>query len=168
VDGNVSGLSANSGGTLVFTDEDTMTFRTGLTSVPVKYTNVTKAALGAVKTQAHDVPLYKVWALHKRFAPKTQTQLLVVDFKTEEGEEKQMTLELEQSSAADVLATIESHTAKGVVLASNKPTATSAKAKSKAAQSNQAWWGDDFWRTTRNADKWNKAGTAADTDRDHQ
>src|SRR5271156_5058598 len=75
VDGNLTGLSANTGGTLLFSDDKAMSFRTGLSTVTVPYTSISHAELGATKETSHDVPLYKVWALRKRFA-KTETQLL--------------------------------------------------------------------------------------------
>src|SRR5580698_9127145 len=81
VDGNLTGVSANTGGTLLFSDDKAMVFRTGLATVTVPYATVTKAELGATRTNSHDVPLYKVWARHK----KTETQFLTVEFKNEEG-----------------------------------------------------------------------------------
>jgi hypothetical protein len=142
IDGNLSGVSANTGGTLLFSDDKTMTFRTGLTNIEVPYSGVTKAELGAVKENSHDVPLYKVWELHKRFSGKTKTQLLIVNFKNAEGADQNMTLELAQSAASQVLETIQSHDPKAMA-GSSKP-------------AGQSWWGDDFWKTTRNGDKWSK------------
>ena len=149
IDGNLTGVSANTGGTLVFSDEKAMTLRTGLTSIPISYSNVTKAELGAVKETSHDVPLYKVWALHKRFT-KTQTQLLIVDFKNEEGADKTMTLELSQPAASEVFATLQSRSPK---LAASNPGARKPGADS--------WWGDNYWKTTRNSDKWSNKPTGA-------
>src|SRR5580658_10442469 len=81
VDGNVTGVSPNTGGTLMLSDAKTMYFRTGLSNVPVPYANITHVELGAIKETSHDVPAYKVW---KHFGPKTQTQLLIVNFKNDE------------------------------------------------------------------------------------
>src|SRR5262245_39676467 len=94
VDGNLTGVAPNTGGTLVFAEGKSMLFRTGLATIEVPYAGITKSELGATKTNSHDVPLYKVWSLHKRFAGKTHTQFLVVDFKNDEGQEKTMTLEV--------------------------------------------------------------------------
>ncbi len=47
----------------------------------------------------------------KRFGGKTETQLLIVNFKNEAGEEKNMTLELAKGSANGVLSAIHSRTA---------------------------------------------------------
>jgi hypothetical protein len=165
VDGNLTGVSPNTGGTLLLSEEKAMYFRTGLSNVVVPYEGISKVELGAVKETSHGVPLYKVWALHKRFAGgnKTETQLLIVGFKNEDGEEKSMTLELAQSAASSVVSTLQERTGKTFVAATNKAPATQAKAdasksgaKSDGSKAD-AWWGDDYWKTTRNADKWNKS-----------
>jgi hypothetical protein len=106
VDGNLAGVSPNTGGTLVFSDDKSMVFRTGLATVTVPYSAITKSELGATRTTSHDTAIYKVWARHK----KTETQFLTVEFKNDEGEAKTMTLELGQASAPSVLATIQDHT----------------------------------------------------------
>src|ERR1700682_5709072 len=52
VDGNLAGFSANTGGTLVFSD-DTLVFRTGLATVNVSYASITKSELGATRETSH-------------------------------------------------------------------------------------------------------------------
>jgi hypothetical protein len=152
VDGNLAGVSPNTGGTLLFNDEKSMSFRTGLTSVAVPYSGISNVELGAVKETSHNVPVYKVWALHKRLTGgnKTQTQLLIVNFKNDEGEDRTMTLELAESAMNGVVSTIESHTGKTYIAKKKDTPAAEAK-------NSNDWWGDDYWRTKRNADKWNKA-----------
>ena len=108
VDGNLTGVSPNTGGTLLFLDDKTMVFRTGLATVNIPYASVTRSELGATRETAHGAPIYKVWARRK----KTETQFLMVEFKSEEGDAKTMTLELAQASAPSVLATIQDHTGK--------------------------------------------------------
>lgn len=194
VDGNLAGFSPNTGGTLVLSDEKTLSFRTGLSTVAIPYANVTHVELGATKETSHDVPVYKVWALHKRFGGKTETQLLIVNFKNDAGEEKNMTLEVAKGSADNVLQTIQAHTANNpvsapaekTVVASAEPAPATAeptkvatsrtpkklsKKEAKLEAQNQArkeaeksaaaksdkpaeWWGDDYWKTPRNSDKW--------------
>jgi hypothetical protein len=198
VDGNLTGVSPNTGGTLLFADDKTMVFRTGLATVNVPYASVTKSELGATRETSHGAPIYKVWARHK----KTETQFLTVAFKNEDGEAKTMTLELAQASAPDVLATIQQHagnkapaleaaaapapaakhapeakkTAKAsksekaapATTASNKPIIDPNDRGAKATPPTKPgsdWWGDDIWKTTRNANTWNKpAGTIAPED----
>jgi hypothetical protein len=186
VDGNLTGVSPNTGGTLLFSDDKAMYFRTGLATVTVPYTSISHAELGATKETSHDVPLYKVWALRKRFSGKTETQLLIVNFKNDSGEDKSMTLELAKTSAPGVLSLIQSRTATdaapGKTLVASAAPATPSPEPEKVAQNEPpsnddaklaakkdagtptaakadkpatAWWGDDFWKTKRNADKWN-------------
>jgi len=180
VDGNLTGVSPNTGGTLMLSDDKAMYFRTGLSTVSVSYANVTHSELGAVKETSHGVPIYKVWARHS----KTETQLLIVNFKNDEGEAKSMTLEIAKSSAPGVLASIQSHipsepaadkTPEKTTVASAEPVATPAAKPAKTVKDEPAkndskkadnmatgrparptdpWWGDDYWKTSRNADKW--------------
>jgi len=218
VDGNLTGVSPNTGGTLLFSDDKAMVFRTGLATVTVPYSAVTKSELGATRETSHGAPVYKFWAHHK----KTETQFLTVEFKNEDGEAKTMTLELAQASAPSVLAAIQEHTGKTEVaeappapdpaaapapvaapapapapapavaaapapaqertplstvapepkpapapvpVASNKPIIDPKDKGSKASPATKPgsdWWGDDVWKTTRNASTWTKpTGTNA-------
>lgn len=184
VDGNLNGISANTGGTLLFTDDKTLVFRTGLETVNVPYASVTRSELGATRETSHGAPLYKIWARHK----KTETQFLTIEFKNDEGEAKTMTLELAQASAPAVLATIKDHTgaAPTTEVAEAKPEVSHApvadqpvRAPARAAvakadptdagdratpatKTGSNWWGDNIWKTTTNAGTWTKpAGTSA-------
>ena len=144
VEGNLTGLTPQTEGTLVLADDKAMSLKTEQHAIPVVYSTITKAELGATKVHTQQVPLYKVWSLHKRFIGKTRTQYLTVDFKNEDGEDQTMTLELAQTAASDVLSAIQDHTGLG--------------AKAKPAE----WWGDDIWKTTRNADRWSKSAATPD------
>ncbi|MGA3189825.1 MAG: hypothetical protein ABSF22_22185 [Bryobacteraceae bacterium] len=163
VDGNLTGVSPNTGGTLLFSDDNSMSFRTGLATVSVPYAAISKAELGATRSNSHDVAFYKVWAHHK----KTETQFLTVEFKNEEGESRNMTLELAQASAPTVLATIQDHRGgqKQLVVAGTKPIINPLDKGSVASPATKAgsdWWGDDIWKTHSNATMWPKpAGTTA-------
>lgn len=68
IDGNLPGVSPNTGGTLMFSDDKAMYLHTGIDTIAIPYAGISNAELGAVKETSHDVPLYKVWALHKRFS----------------------------------------------------------------------------------------------------
>jgi hypothetical protein len=150
VDGNVSSLKPNTGGTLVFTDNNSMTFRTGLAEVAVPYASIQKAELGATQSHSHEPSGLKVLAFASRLH-KTETQLLIVEFKSGLGENQTMTLELAKPAAANVLATIHEHTGK---------TVAAAKAPAAPASGKEEWWGDGFWKTTRNQDSWNSKEAA--------
>jgi hypothetical protein len=184
VDGNLTGVSPNTGGTLLFSDDKTMVFRTGLATITVPYTAVTRSELGATRETSHGAPIYKVWARHR----KTETQFLTIDFKNEEGEAKTMTLELAQSAAPSALAMIQDHSGKTEVasaqtapvqrravrpapaapVASNKPIIDPHDRGAVASPPTKAgsdWWGDDIWKTKRNTDLWVKpTGTNAPED----
>jgi hypothetical protein len=190
VDGNLTGVSPNTGGTLLFSDDNTLVFRTGLSTISVPYAAVTKSELGATRETSHGGPAYKVWARKK----KTETQFLVVEFKNDEGEAKTMTLELAQASAPAVLAAIQEHTKNQtsevavltpgpgeqkvvktvpvaapapahVAVSSSKPIIDQKDRGSKASPATKPgsdWWGDDVWKTTRNSSGWTKpTGTNA-------
>jgi hypothetical protein len=150
VDGNLTGIAPNTGATLLFSGDAAMSLRAGATSVVVPYESIGKVELGVTKVHSHDVPLYRVWSLHKRFTGKTRTQYLTVVFK-DNGEDKTMTLELAQANASDVVATIQSHTSPGVV---------AARVATSANPAGSEWWGDEYWKTTRNVDRWNKTVAA--------
>lgn len=165
VDGNVSSLKPNTGGTLVFTDDQTMTFRNGLTNVAVPYSDILHAQLSAPQTHSEDAPLYKVWELPKRLH-KTEAQLLTVEFKNGSGESRTMTLELARPAASEVMAAIQSKTQGQQVAEAEPPAAKAPAAAPQAAvadsgdelkvraKSRDDWWGDDYWKTNRNVAKW--------------
>lgn len=153
VDGNVAALKPNTGGTLVFDDTAAMTFRTGLAEVPVPYAGIRRAELGVTQVHSHDEPAYKLWSLPKRLH-RTQTQLLTVDFKNGEGLDQTMTFELAKPAANAVLATIEGHTA--------RPSAVNGGGTTKMGKAgSEEWWGDDVWKTNRNAAKWDNKSAGA-------
>src|SRR5437899_3464619 len=72
VDGNLSGISPNTTGTLQLSDDKTMYLKTAALTVGVLYTGVSKAELGAVASHSHDA---------KGSGRKTQTQLLTIAFR---------------------------------------------------------------------------------------
>jgi hypothetical protein len=161
VDGNVTGVSPHTGGTLMFSDAKAMYFRSASVNVTVPYASISKAELGATKTHSHEVPVYKIWALHKRLNETTETQYLTLAFKSDEGDDQTMTLELAKAAVPNVMATLQSHARPGVVPADAVPAVKLTQEQILAAKPADAasapWWGDDFWKTTRNQDKWNKA-----------
>jgi len=146
--GNLDNISAGAIGSVNLSDDRAIVFHTRETTVQIAYPNITKAELGARVTHTPDVPLYKVWELHKRLlAPRDSTQYLTVDFKNADGQDRTMTLELDASVASDMLAVIEIHQGK-------RPAAVY------DAHPDQ-WWGDGTWKTNRNTPKWNPSGSGA-------
>ena len=166
VEGNLSGVSPDSGGTLLFPDDQAMVFKTGDKLFQIPYAKIGKAELGAVKVHSHHVPLYqaplyKAWVLSKRLTGKTQ--LLTVAFKGDEGEDVSMTVELPRPTAVEVLATIDGYTGKGPVVGPPliKLTEDQITASGPANTAKTPWWGDDYWKTPRNSDKWNSVRAAS-------
>src|SRR5260370_27273968 len=84
IDGNITGVTPNSGGTLIFPNEKGMQFRTGLATLDVPYANITNAELGGKQIHPHNAPGSKLWALPSRLGSKTQPRCLVLEFKTED------------------------------------------------------------------------------------
>ncbi|SRR5579883_3498297 len=143
IDGNISALKPNTGGTLVFQDADTLLFKTSSGDVAVPYKEIRRAELGASHVHSRkETPAYKVWDLPKRLH-KNETQLLTVEFQNPAGEEHTMTLELPKPAAANVLAEIQDRTAKKTSAAKNE------------------WWGDSWWKTERNAARWDNQQASA-------
>lgn len=161
VDGNLTGLTPETGGTLTFTDDKAMYLQTGLATVAVPYSGVTHAELGAIKQNPHDAPFYKFW--DRRQSKKTATQLLIVNFKNDEGEDKTMTLELARAGASAVLTDLQTRTGKNFGAPARTQVA-SAKDPAKKVdpmgtisgnrEQSGNWWGDQWWKTPRNADQW--------------
>jgi hypothetical protein len=148
VEGNLTGVIPNSGGSLTLSESQALELKTGLATVSVPYAGITKAELGATREHSEKEPLYKVWALPKRLWGGSMTQLVKIEFKGEDGEPKTMTLELDKSSAPEVV----EH------LRRQNPSLPGAAA---VAASPADWWGDRYWKTARNADKWQKPAPKA-------
>jgi hypothetical protein len=138
VDGNIADFTPNTAATLDVNNSASMELRTPLHSVQVPYSNISEAKLGEVKshTPAPEAA-YKFWALPKRLM-KSESQQIVVSFTSASGQDQTITLELSKPAASSVLAAIERHNAKVA-----------------------NWWGDTYWKTTRNKDSWGGAGTVA-------
>jgi hypothetical protein len=140
IDGNVAELAPNSGATLYMSNPQSMELKTPLHSVQIPYAQISKAELGSVMVHTADPePLYKVWALPKRLI-RSETQQMKLAFTDGNGQNQTMTIEMSKTSADGVLATIERHSGK---------------------VANDSWWGDNYWKTTRNKDTWGGAGTVA-------
>ncbi len=135
--GNLDGLEPGAAG-IVLVDSDGLKFRSGKITIDAPFTKIASTELGAKLTHSEDVPLYKIWELHKRFAEKTAYQNFIVNFKDAHGMEQTMTLEMTASAAADVREMLERRTGE------------------KAKRQQEDWWGDDIWRTNRNHQTWDQ------------
>src|SRR5260370_37469583 len=108
VDGNLTGVTPQSAGALVYSGTEALEIKVGLSTLAVPYAGIAKAGLSAPQQHSSDVPLYKVWKLRKHFS-KTATQLLTVNFTDDQGEARNMTLELGVAAASTVLNVIKLH-----------------------------------------------------------
>ena len=140
IGGTIADLAPNSGASLYLDNPQSMELRTPLHTVQVPYGQISKAELGSVKTHSSQPEaLYKVWALHKRLI-KSETREMTVAFKNDNGQDQSMTIELSKPAASGLLARIQSHN---------------------GSVADNTWWGDNYWKTTRNQDKWEGASTIA-------
>ncbi len=140
IGGNVADLAPNTGATLSLDNPQVIELQSPLHTIQVPYSQISKAELGAVTAHTPEPEkLYKVWALPKRLM-KSETQQMTVAFKSADGQDQTMTIELSKAAASGLLAQIERHNAK---VADSK------------------WWGDDYWKTARNKDSWGGAGAIA-------
>jgi hypothetical protein len=131
VSGTVSELSPNTGATLILNSKS-MELQTPLHKVQVPYSQISNAELGAIQShQAEPEALYKVWDLPKRFLP-SETRQMTVSF-TSQGQAQNMTIELSKKAATVLMKTLENRS---------------------GAVANANWWGDGYWKTTRNKDGW--------------
>ena len=140
VSGNIADFAPNSGATLYLNDPQSLELRAPLHKVQVPYSQIQKAELGGVTAHSSEPEaLYKVWALPKRLI-KSETRQMTVAFKGADGQDQTMTLDLSKSAASGLLARI---------------------GRRNGTVADSQWWGDGYWRTTRNKDQWNGATTVA-------
>ena len=142
--GNLDGIEPGAGG-IVHVGADRLTFRSGKLTIDAPFSKITGTELGAKLTHSEDVPLYKVWELHKRFGDKTTYQNFTVNFTDASGHEQSMTLEMPASAVALMHETLERQTGQ------------------KARRQRDDWWGDEIWRTDRNHESWDQSAALATT-----
>src|SRR6266853_6177 len=75
--GNLDALEPGAEG-IVRLDGDALTFRSGKVTIEAPYAKISATEMGPTLTHSEDVPLYKVWQLHKRFADRTMYQNFTV------------------------------------------------------------------------------------------
>ena len=136
--GNLDGVEAGAEGVLTV-DSDRLVFRAGKNTVEVPYKQMIQVELGPTLTHSVDVPLYRVWQLHKRFlAEKPTFQNLTLNFTGDDGKEQSMTLELLEGATLQTFDTI-------LIKTGRKP-----------RRPKEDWWGDSYWRTSRTNSDWEK------------
>jgi hypothetical protein len=136
--GNLDSVVVGAEGVLTL-DSDKLVFHAGKATVEAPYKKVTEVQLGPTLTHSVDVPLYRVWELHKRFLAERPTfQNLTLIFAGDDGKARSMTLELLESATLETYDTI-------LIRTGRKP-----------RHPKEDWWGDSYWRTTRTDSEWKK------------
>jgi hypothetical protein len=136
--GNLHDIEAGAEGYLTL-ESGQLSFRAGKITVEVPYKKLTQVELGPTLTHSVDVPIYRVWELHKRLlAEKPVYQNLTLNFSDEDGNEQLMTLELLENAAVQTYDAV-------LIKTGRKP-----------KRPKQDWWGDSVWRTTRTGTEWDK------------
>jgi len=134
--GNLEGISPGAEGMLVLEDTQAV-FRSGKSVTAIPYTDIHDAELGTKVMPPSDIPLYKVWQLHKRFlTERAMHQMITFGFTDSEGKDQTVTLELEESAAAETINEVEIRQGKRV--------------RSRRATNGDGWWGDSLWKTQSN------------------
>jgi hypothetical protein len=134
VAGNLNGVNAGVAAKLNMTAPKEMVLVSRDSQIPVPYKSIVNAELSDRVSHTPEVPVYKIWALHKRFLDKApDTQQLTVEFKDGEGKPLTMTLEFEGDAAVAAYKEIQVHQGK---------------------RRGGEWWGDTVWKTTRNTPDW--------------
>ena len=175
--GNLDSIHVGTAG-VVRVDDAGITFRAGSSVVDIPHDRIASATLtpkDAVASRSHGL---KVW---ERLGSKKRQDLLV-NFKDAAGKAQTMTLEVNESSAHDIHDTlagratspssspleatkhadapkrktkepaVEKQQAKTKDAA--QPQQPSEQAKAERSEPSKSWWGDDYWKTTRNRDSW--------------
>jgi hypothetical protein len=130
--GNLSGISPGSEGVLALEDSQAV-FRSGKTVIPIRYQDLHNAELGTRLNPSAEVPVYKVWQLHKRFSTRSAHQMLILEFLDKDGNSQTMTLELAETAAGDTMTALDFKLG-----------------KKHRATNGEAWWGDSLWKTPQN------------------
>jgi hypothetical protein len=134
--GNLEGISPGTDGTLVLEGSKAV-FRSGKIVTAISYSDIRNAELGTRVMPPSDIPLYKVWQLHKRLlTERPMHQMLTFEFADQDGNQQTMTLELEETAAAETLAEVEIRQGK--------------RTPPRRATNADSWWGDSLWKTRRN------------------
>ncbi|MFN3323331.1 MAG: hypothetical protein ACK5AZ_07540 [Bryobacteraceae bacterium] len=145
VEGTVDSIPRNTLGVLNLNDPANLVFEYGDPAWKLPYANITDLRLEQASPRSGRFGRLRSFTpfLHK--SPR-----LAVAFQTEEGEAGNMVLELSRKSAPATLALLEERS--GRKAASGPAVAAAQPAERKP----EAWWGDQYWKTKRNADSWPK------------
>jgi hypothetical protein len=184
VEGNLNGISPNTTGTIQLSDDKTMYLKAPGVTMGILYTSVTKTELGATKVHSHSVRLYQpigrkteTQLLTIGFRnPDGEDKLMTLELSKSAAKNVAAAIQMRTAKLAPAQkTTVASAKPAKSVKAAAKPAkapkqeakakpepkkkqepTTSAKAAVPAKPAADEWWGDQYWKTTRNADKWSK------------
>jgi hypothetical protein len=145
IEGSLKTIAPHAVGTLDYTDNKVLQFRSGKNLAKVPYAAITTVDVGPARVR-NDEPVYKFWKWHERVGP-WRSRYLTIGYQDENAERKNIILEMAEDAAAEALAAIEIKTLK-------RP----ADAYTSAVQDDY-WWGNRYWKTNRNQEQWNKSQT---------
>jgi len=145
IEGTQKGIAPHTAGTLSMQDNKVMAFQYGKGSLSIPYANITNTEIGPGRGKDAG-PAYKVWNVHKRFADKTR--YLTIHY-TENGLKNKLVFEVADRAATLTVSQIE--------IAQGKRVGSVAA----ASTNEELWWGDKYWKTSRNNEKWNRSAEAS-------
>jgi hypothetical protein len=138
VSGTIKTIPANTAGALDANSDSELRFHYGNSIFAIAYQRITNAQV--VEPSGHHLWKVPVPSLGKG------TRLISISFRDAEGN-GMVTFRAPASDAKNIARAIEQHRGNPATLAARKP--------AKAAQ--ETWWGDKYWKTTRNKDRWPSA-----------
>jgi hypothetical protein len=146
--GTVVTIPVNAKGKLDLSDDNELQFHYGDTTYRTPYSKITSIEV------ADDAAGGGWPGKVSRFVPFMRKKNVVsVGFQGDDGRSETIQLELARNVSDVVVPLLESKSGKRA--AGTAEGAPSATAQSSAA-AREAWWGDRYWKTTRNSEVWDK------------
>ncbi len=144
IEGTHKGLAPHTAGVLLFNDAKVMAFQHPKGTLTIPYSAISGAELGPLRGRDAG-PAYRVWSAYRRLGEKSR---YVTIHYTEKGATNRLVFELTDKAATLAVSQIEIAQGKrqGSVIST--------------AANEELWWGDKYWRTNRNSEKWNKPSGA--------
>lgn len=130
--GTVAAIPQNSMGKLDLSDRAALRFHYGKPTWSVPYSKVTSIAVADRKQP-------KMLHVPKLMKDK---RVFTIGFSNENGQKQNLIIEMPVQTALSALPLLEERTGKAAVV--------------EGAQNPDGWWGDRYWRTTRNSGTWDE------------
>lgn len=137
--GTVASIPLKTRGQLDVSDSESLQFRYGKPSFKLPYSKIT----------ALELTMEQEKLFGKVPVPLRKTHLLTISFQGPNGERESVALVMSKTSVGEVVPVIEERSGKRAT----SPWTDAAAASNEAAN---GWWGDRYWRTSRNTAAWDK------------